>query len=248
MPLNETFDFQDFRVMVMPRALGDSLFEFSLSPKKSPPTVAKIFYRLFKSVHYVHSLHILHGDIKPANVLLHTGDMSDPCPLLIDFGHAANLSCRRSCDCRLMTCAYSSPELLALKEHSFPSDIWSLATTMHFVVTGTDLLRLDSLEAMSRNAANVKLSFLDDIWRAYPDSIQSLLSQMLRCDPDARPTIEECLGHRFFPDLLGMEWIENENEAVELRSSRSLVMQLIEVKEAAMHSGISIARYRTVEL
>jgi serine/threonine protein kinase len=214
MPLTGSFDWNEFRVMLMPRATGGSLFQFGMSPQH-PVTIAKVIYRLFQSVKYLHSLDILHGDIKPGNVLLKTSDFTEPFPLLIDFGHAASLSGCETCHCHLMTCCYSSPELLALKGHSFPSDIWSLAATLYYVVTGRDLMRLDSLETMSRIAANLKLSFSGDAWQCYPESLKSLMDGMLRSDPEARLTIDQCLNHLFFTDMLDPDWIEKENESLE---------------------------------
>jgi serine/threonine protein kinase len=105
MPLTESFDYQEFRAMLMPRATGGSLMDIAST---NPITAGKVIYRLFKGIHYLHSLHILHGDLKPSNVLLMRPDGDEPHPVIIDFGHSANLCCIDSCDCKLMTCAFSS--------------------------------------------------------------------------------------------------------------------------------------------
>jgi serine/threonine protein kinase len=227
MPLHEFFDYQDFRAMLMPRAVGGSLFD--LNP--TPVAFAKIMYRLFKAVHYLHCVHVLHGDIKPSNVLLLTRETDEPHPVLIDFGHAANLSFMDCCTCKLMTCSYSAPELLSLRGHSFPSDIWSLAATVYFVICRREVIRGGDLAVMAQCAAKLRLSFDGEVWERYPASLRLMLTDMMRSDPDRRLTIQKCLEHQFFPEMLGMEWIRAENESVRILMGSRLRDELVRVKE-----------------
>jgi serine/threonine protein kinase len=227
MPLHEFFDYQDFRAMLMPRAVGGSLFD--LAP--TPLVFAKIMYRMFKAVHYLHALHILHGDIKPSNVLLLAREADEPHPVLIDFGHAANLNLMDCCTCKLMTCSYSAPELLSLKGHSLPSDIWSLAATVYFVIARREVIRGGDISAMALYAAKLRLSFDGEVWERYPVSLQSLLNDMMRSDPDRRLTIQKCLAHQFFPEMLGVEWIRAENESVRILAGSKLHDELARMKE-----------------
>jgi serine/threonine protein kinase len=230
MPLHESFDFQDFRAMLMPRAIGGSLFDIDLAPLP----FAKTLYRLFKGIQYLHTLHILHGDIKPSNILLLTCDLEEPHPVIIDFGHAANLTCRDCCTCRLMTCCYSSPELLALRGHSFASDIWSLAATAYVVISKREVIRNADLAVMAQLAAKLRLSFEGDRWERYPTSLQSLIVDMMRVDPESRLSIEKCLAHQFFTEMLGKEWIRAENETVRILAGSRLNDELVRVKSAVI--------------
>jgi serine/threonine protein kinase len=194
--------------------MGGSLTDFvHASLSSTPTTVAAIAYRLLKGVHYLHSQHILHGDIKPGNIVLRTQSTDDPHPLIIDFGHATDLSGCGVCQCRLMTCAYSAPELLGLNDHSLPSDIWSVAATVHFMVTKSDLLHITHLAVMRDEALNLRLVCDGEVWQRYPESFPPLLRAMLRPEPERRPNAQECLAHPFFRDLLGAEWIAKEDGA-----------------------------------
>jgi serine/threonine protein kinase len=238
MPVQEFFDYQDFRAIVMPQAVGGSLFDFGcIQQPKNPVVVAKIAYRLFKAFEYLHVLHILHGDVKPSNIVLFTRDLDDPCPCLLDFGHTRNLSFREDCDCKLMTCVYSAPEVLALKPHSFSSDIFSLAITLFFVVSGQDALTLRNLEAMAKEAANLHLRFDGEIWDAYPPSFKHLLVEMTKSDRDKRLTVHECLEHAFFQDVLGSDWLETENNSGKFPTGQELLDMMRRVKEAALEEG-----------
>jgi serine/threonine protein kinase len=219
----------------MPQALGGSLFDLAMDPgRRHPVAIAKIFYRALKALSLLHSLHILHGDVKPGNILLKTRDSEDPRPYIIDFGHSRNLSLCDVCTCKLMTCHYGSPEVLALAEHSFPSDVWSTALSFHFVITGIESINGSDLSAMAKQAANLRLSFDHPNWSQYPTSIQSLLLAMTNKDPGRRPTMAACMGDRFFIEFLGEDWITLEDEAVKLPGSEEMRELLLRVKEAAM--------------
>jgi serine/threonine protein kinase len=215
MPLTESFDCDGFRAMVMPRASGGCLLNLVNSGKlPNPVSVGRLLYRLFKGVAYLHSRGILHGDIKPANVVLMNSDIDDPHPAIIDFGHAADLSAGGECNCQLMTCAFSAPDVLGLGAHSLPSDIWALAATVYFVVTGSELLTTTHLDVMCHVARGLRVRFSSQAWAKYPESMQAMLARMLRPEPADRIRIQECLAHPCFVDLLGSEWLGSEDESL----------------------------------
>lgn len=215
MPVCELFDFQDFRALVMPRAYGGTISDVIYERKiRNARSIGIIMYRTLKGMYYLHQNRILHGDIKPANIILNSADFEDPIPLIIDFGHACILAGKQQCNCRLMTCNYSSPEVLGLKPHSFPSDVWSLGATFYYMITGHDVLRTKQIEVMQKEAKYLKLNFEGDKWRQYPADMKDLLLGMMRTDEKQRLTIEQCLKHPFFSTLLSDEWIFKENEKV----------------------------------
>ncbi|OHT10830.1 AGC family protein kinase [Tritrichomonas foetus] len=234
MPISEYFDFQDYRALLMPRALGGSLAELpslnnnimqsnnlecindcrSIHSSLNPLSIAKIMYRVIESIEYLHSQNILHGDIKPANIVLTQSDLADPIPQLIDFGHATHLEKHQMCTCHLMTCIFSAPELLGMKPHGLPSDIWSLAATFIYLITGKEILHLKHMEVMYFEAMNLKLSFESKEWEMFPSSLKDLINKMLNKDPLKRPTATQCLYHPFFVEMLGKQWINMEKENV----------------------------------
>jgi serine/threonine protein kinase len=160
-----------------------------------------------------------------------TTDVEEPLPVLIDFGHAANLIAHDSCTCRLMTCTYSAPEVLSLKPHGHASDIWSLAATVYYLVARRELIRPAELSEMALRAAKLELSFDGTVWQTFPESFQLMLMDMTKCDPVGRLTMEKCIAHPFFPEFLGKEWINRENENVRLLSPGRLQDEVARIKQ-----------------
>jgi serine/threonine protein kinase len=137
-----------------------------------------------------------------------------------------------------MTLQYSSPELLGLCPHSFPSDVWSLALTFHFVITGRESIVGRDLDSMAKYATRLRLSFDDPVWSQWPSSLPSLLLAMTRPDPEERPAMRDCAGHPFFAEFLGQDWISAENEAVKFPSAAEFREICERVKEAALEDEV----------
>ena len=208
MPLDECFDFKDYRVLVMPRANGGPLSKLSISQLRP---ACMIIFRLLQGVNFMHKCHVLHGDIKPHNVVLMEQNNEDPQPRIIDFGHATYLENPNCfCRCHLLTCTYSPPEVLSGKPHSFPSDIWSLGATFYYLVTKKPVLRCRNLELMYNDAVNLELCFDEHLGPSFPNSGVQMIKAMMNPDPSKRPTAEQCLQCELFLQVLGIEWIQNE--------------------------------------
>ncbi|OHT03732.1 AGC family protein kinase [Tritrichomonas foetus] len=218
MPINDFFDFQQYRVIVMPRANGGTIVNaLAENVITSITCICKIMYRTLHSIFYLHQLSILHGDIKPSNIVLMDTNSEEPQPRLIDFGHAVRLRESEYCNCNLMTCSYSAPEVLLRQPHSFPSDIWSLGATFYFLVTGQSVLHLKDLDLMARDAMNLNLTFESGFGPAFPESGRSLIRMMMHHDPSMRPIAEYCIQNPLFIETIGYEWVEAEGGSI-LRS------------------------------
>lgn len=247
MPIVETFDFQNMRVLLMPMAFEGTLSDFrkhrlDLSPHKQQKEllsdstyalfIAKILYRCIKVVNFLHNCcKILHGDIKPTNIVLELikqtntsnplrSSCIEPRPLFIDFGHARQLTMTDSyfCHCHNMTCTFSAPEVLLLKPHGFPSDIFALGATFVYLITGNEPISLKmSTVQMAEEMSNLSFRLKNStIFESipFPTSFKEMLTSMLCKCPENRPTAQQLLSHSFFEEYLGADWIQYENENV----------------------------------
>ncbi len=127
------------------QALKDKLRD---DGRLSPRTAADIMTQIAEALRYVHSQGIVHGDIKPDNILLvKTADRHRVVKLL-DFGLAQAQSSKGDGSVR-GTPAYLAPERIAKETASVASDIYALGVLFYELLVGeppftgktTDVLR-----------------------------------------------------------------------------------------------------------
>lgn len=194
MPLNKYFDIPNgFRVLEMQVA---STNLNNLKALKKITQVYIIMFQISLAVEYMHSEKVLHGDIKPSNIVLND-DVENPFSRIIDFGHARKFTdniCQ--CNCLKITREFSAPEILRKEPHSFPADIWSLGATFYYIITGCNYNE------------NSFLNFDKNFGPMLPKSGQVLIMQMLNQDPLKRPTAEMIVNSDFFKEVIGEHCIE----------------------------------------
>lgn len=129
-------------------SLRDLLTQQRKQGKKTlePLHAASILEKIVKGTAYAHTQKVMHGDIKPANILMHEGK-----PKLTDFGIATVL---RHADSHIPTpafvrgsFAYMAPEAFAGKNVE-QSDIYSIGVVGYQLLTGELPFTYDSLEAV----------------------------------------------------------------------------------------------------
>ena len=108
---------------------------------RTPPRIAfsrgqmlHLACSLCKGLAYIHHNRVMHGDLKPSNIVTRrTNDLDNRWhPMICDFGNAVLFSSRwrvgggKCTKRRLCTLPYAAPESLMRGEvFSYPSDIWS---------------------------------------------------------------------------------------------------------------------------
>lgn len=128
-----SYAFQDQCIfIIMECMLAGSLQNLLMSFRKLPPYTAKAFIRdVLRGLSKLHSMGVVHRDVKPQNVLLNpTGTCK-----ITDFGASAELAQQVQGNTVLGTPVYLSPE--AARGESVPaSDIWSCGIMYIQLVTG----------------------------------------------------------------------------------------------------------------
>lgn len=159
-------------VLVLEQAEGslDAVLEHSPKPEAGPALLAQIC----EGLHQLHHAGWVHGDLKPANVLL----MKDGSARLADFNMAAELEGTHAYTAAFATRDYTPPELLwpEIDERGTrirPSaDVWAFGVVAHMVLTGafplpggTTEARCDAATRYARGTEELRLSELPDTWR-----------------------------------------------------------------------------------
>jgi serine/threonine protein kinase len=162
--------------IVMPRASGslaDQIDERAGSAARPIDAAAavRLWHQLADALAYLEDQEVVHGDIKPANVLVYDTDRGTDWRLA-DFGMSAEVSPGLSRTAVAgATRTYSSPEVLRAGRASFADDRYSAALTVHVAATGV-------LPSISATRVRIR--------RALPRKIRVPVSDAITaCIPDA---------------------------------------------------------------
>ena len=133
---------------------GESLEQLLVRTKGlSEQEAIALILELTQVVAYIHSNNIVHSDIKPANIMVtKTGQIK-----LIDFGIAHQAGDSKKQWGRSL--GFSDPEQLNKQDVDHRADIYSLAATLYYCITGQLFTPGQSVNTESSNISE-KLGFL----------------------------------------------------------------------------------------
>ena len=204
--------------------------------------VMRIFVQLVLALEYVHSLKILHRDIKPQNAFL----TSDGCVKLGDFGVAKALNQTASmAHTQLGTPYYLSPEIFNDENYDSASDIWSLGVLAYELTTLTLPFQAGSLGKLAVRVMR------DDppIPTECSPELQDLLRHLLAKKAEERPTATAILKLPFVrnhakqllehAEATGMGGLEEDLDDVESTVGRSTRGSQIDSETQLSSPGIT---------
>ncbi|MET9351411.1 protein kinase [Streptomyces sp. NPDC006617] len=152
-------------VLVLERAEGSLSALLAATPR--PPAGPALLAQVCEGLQQLHRAGWVHGDLKPANVLL----MADGSARLADFNMAAELEGTHAYTPAFSTPDYTPPELLWSEvgergRRIRPSaDVWAFGVLAHLVLTGsfplpggTPTARRDAAVAYARGGHELRLS------------------------------------------------------------------------------------------
>ncbi|KAH7278422.1 hypothetical protein KP509_38G040100 [Ceratopteris richardii] len=154
--IKDWFDYRN-HICIVCEKLGPSLFDLLQTNNYHPMSidlVQEFGRQILNSVAFMHSLRLIHTDLKPENVLLaateYQNTLNYEAPIsnkikLIDFGSAAYAG--GDCFSVVSTRHYRAPEVILGFGWSFPCDIWSV---------GCILVELCSGEALFQTHENIE--------------------------------------------------------------------------------------------
>jgi serine/threonine protein kinase len=192
-------------------------------PRCSPKQVRGLLDQLLSALAWMHGRGVLHGDLKPSNILIDSlgfeGGVTGPSPTFI---HAVKLcdlgNSRRSRDARYYkvtgdvglvpwscvsgTPGFLAPELLERRSYSTPVDIWAAGILMYQLLAG-----FPPPWQPYASCCTVPVEFPPHVWpsagapqpaSAIPHSARDLVAAMLHIDPLKRITAQAARMHPFF--------------------------------------------------
>ena len=139
-PLEEVYETYNSFYLVLPLLKGGNLKEHIInSGHISESESAKILRAILKSLSYLHSLNIMHRDLKPDNILFKAAPFQDSDIFLADFGLAAFTGVNKCSIHRCGTPGYIAPEILnnTGEQYSSKCDIYSLGIIFFTMLAGS---------------------------------------------------------------------------------------------------------------
>jgi len=215
----DVFEDKRFCYIVMEKCSYNILDAFIGQEAATECEIAQVFNCVLKAIDYLHSVRIVHRDIKPCNMLLED-ERGENCKVkLCDFGLAAQLPQPGSkcfgCipkNCGLTeicgTTPYMAPEMLQQKRmYCELVDLWSCGVSMYLLLFGEFPYKAYRKDAeMLRDAilANrVKPSFKARRKLPQPsDDACELVAALMTRDPKSRPSAVQALSYLFLESYM----------------------------------------------
>ncbi|MFC0543141.1 protein kinase domain-containing protein [Kutzneria chonburiensis] len=162
----------------------------------SPTELATIGFQVASALAAAHELGIVHRDVKPDNVLL----AEDGTAKITDFGiaRASDDGAVTAAGILAGTPAYLAPEVATGSESSPRSDVFSLGSTLYAAFEGKPPYGMDQ----NTIALLHQVAYGEITPPTRGGAVADLLVEMLRRDPETRPTMVE-VADRFEQLLAG---------------------------------------------
>lgn len=193
---------------------GSWLFSLKDDPALSLPTrkpaagrlwdALAVLLRLCPALSYLHARGVVHGDLKPANVLLGT----DGRVTLLDFGLAQGPrrhGAAEAANVRMGTMEYAAPELICGERLDQTTDIYSLGCMLYELVTGR--IPFDGTSPLEIAQKHLEADALapSELVFGLSWQLEELMMEMLAKEPSRRPRSVRELVRRLAPLVLRSE-------------------------------------------
>ena len=184
--------------MFMEYCPGGDLEQVLKVIKVIPERVARRLLRqLLEAFLHLQEKNIIHRDLKLANILTTDKDVEIADVKLADFGFARILAENSLAQTMLGTPLFMAPEIFNGQQYNFKADIWSLGVLCFEMLVGRPVFQVATItELKLAQKGGAKFPTNCSLTPAAIDAV----TQMLRYEPDGRPSLSDLRCHPFFQD------------------------------------------------
>jgi len=205
--LHEHFDEDGYYYIILDHVGGGEMFDHLIeSGPYSEADAARLIREVASALAFCHGISLVHGDLKPENIMLSSANSSDAGVKLVDFGGAEVLDEEhlkfKPSTVRAKTEAYCPPEDLKNKKAALSpsSDTWALGVILYIMLTG---LHPFDLSGNTSDDDVVKKILLkkhppirnSPITEHLSNSAIDLIEKLIVWDPNKRMTAMQMLDH-----------------------------------------------------
>ncbi|XP_050933200.1 LOW QUALITY PROTEIN: obscurin [Lates calcarifer] len=174
--------------------LDHLLLRGSVSEKE----VQSYIQQILEGVGHIHSMNILHLDIKPDNILMVYPPKDEI--KICDFGFCQEIDISRHQYSMFGTPEFIAPEIVHQEPVSVATDIWAVGVIAYLCLVGRCPFvgETDRTTLLRVGEGTLNWDAPDVTYRS-PEA-QNFLHLVLQPDPEKRPSAFECLSHEWFQD------------------------------------------------
>ncbi|XP_078141769.1 obscurin [Centroberyx gerrardi] len=154
--------------------------------------------QILEGVGHIHSMNILHLDIKPENILMVYPPRDEI--KICDFGFCQEIDTSRHQYIKFGTPEFVAPEIVHLEPVTIATDIWSVGVMAYLCLMCRCPFVGETDRATLLRVGEGTLNWdAPDVMYRSPEA-QNFLRMVLQPDPEKRPSAFECLSHAWFQD------------------------------------------------
>ncbi|CAN6374349.1 unnamed protein product [Urochloa humidicola] len=195
-----TYEDALFVHIVMELCAGWDLLDRIISKQGhySERTAAQLIRKIIGIVDGCHSLGVMHGNLKPENLLFDSND-EDAAIKLTDFEFSMFYMPGDKFSRTIGSTYYVAPEVLQ-ECYGPEADIWSVGVILYILLSGVPPFWAETEEGTFSEILQGKLDFESDPWPSISDSAKDVVRRMLTRDPKKRLSAHEVFCHPWIID------------------------------------------------
>ncbi|CAD8153389.1 unnamed protein product [Paramecium pentaurelia] len=167
----------------------------------SEQQISNFMKQIFEGLKHIHSLNIMHRDIKLENILVKDSQTI----VIADFGLAAKKIPKFEYK-KYGTPGYIAPEVLNLKIYNEKIDIFSAGVVAYILMTQQPLFSGNTISAILNQNTAGRIDFNNSKFVSLSKDAQSFLKRVLCLEENQRPSAVDCLDSPF----LQLQTLNNE--------------------------------------
>ncbi|KAJ8005494.1 hypothetical protein DPEC_G00118540 [Dallia pectoralis] len=204
-------------ILILELVSGGELFDF-LAEKESltEEEATEFLKQILEGVHYLHSKHIAHFDLKPENIMLLNRTVVHPRIKLIDFGLAHKIDFGNDFKNIFGTPEFVAPEVVNYEPLGLEADMWSVGVITYILLSGASPFLGDNKQETLANVSAVDYCFDDEFFSNTSHLAKDFICRLLIKDPKKRMTIQDSLLHPWIKPKDSQQAISRKESAVNM--------------------------------